>query len=193
MPAIILGVLFEVQCLTDVASLAPLRERIPSLPTITALTRLSIVLGVIGFMVSVLFSYYKASSNVVKQRAKMIFFGVTLAFFPTVVVFLFVHFVRFNFPMNLTVYFILSFPASMAYAIDYDSNLFDADAIIRRTVGYVMVTAVVVGTYVGVSVLLNVFLGRYEIAQSSAFPIVFTLAIILDLQSVKESNPIPGG
>jgi serine phosphatase RsbU (regulator of sigma subunit) len=178
LPAIILGVLFEVQCLTDVASLAPLRERIPSLPTITALTRLSIVLGVIGFMVSVLFSYYKASSNVVKQRAKMIFFGVTLAFFPTVVVFLFVHFVRLNFPMNLTVYFILSFPASMAYAI-IRHNLFDADTIIRRTVGYVLVTAVVVGTYVGVSVLFNVFLGRYEIAQSSAFPIVFTLAIIL--------------
>jgi serine phosphatase RsbU (regulator of sigma subunit) len=178
LPAIVLGILFEIQYLTHISWLTPLRENIPPLRTISALTRIVILLGVIGFMASVLFSYYKASSNVVKQRAKMIFFGVTLAFLPTLMVFLFVHFVKLNFPINLTIYFILSFPASMAYAI-IRHNLFDADTIIRRTVGYAVVTAVVVGAYVLVSVSLNVFLGKYEIAQSSAFPIVFTLAIIL--------------
>ncbi len=178
LPAIIISILSVVQLLTDITWLAPLREGIPSLRNITGLMRISIVAGVIGFMASVLFSYYKASSNVVRQRSKMIFFGLTLAFFPTVLAFLLVHFFRFNFPMNLTVYFILSFPASMAYSI-IRHNLFDADTIIRRTVGYAVVTAVVVGAYIGVSILFNVFLGKYEIAQSSAFPIIFTLGIIL--------------
>jgi adenylate cyclase len=178
LPAIILGVLFEIQYLTDISWLTPLRDNIPSLRTITALTRISIVIGVIGFMGSVLFSYYKASSNIVKQRAKVIFFGVTLAFFPTVLLFLFVHFLKMNFPMNLTVYFILSFPASMAYAI-IRHNLFDADSIIRRTVGYAVVTTIIIGAYVLVSVSFNILLGKYEIAQSRAFPIIFTLVIIL--------------
>jgi class 3 adenylate cyclase len=178
LPAIILGILLEIQYLTDISWLTPLRENIPSLRTITALTRISIVTGVIGFMGSVLFSYYKASSNIVKQRAKVIFFGVTLAFFPTVLLFLFVHFLKMNFPMNLTVYFILSFPASMAYAI-IRHNLFDADTIIRRTVGYAVVTAIIIGAYVLVSVSFNILLGKYEIAQSRAFPIIFTLVIIL--------------
>jgi serine phosphatase RsbU (regulator of sigma subunit) len=178
LPAIVLGILFEIQFLTHISWLTPLRENIPPLRTISVLTRIVILLGVIGFMASVLFSYYKASSNVVKQRAKMIFFGVTLAFLPTLIVFLFVHFVKLNFPLNLTIYFILSFPASMAYAI-IRHNLFDADTIIRRTVGYAVVTAIIVGAYVLVSISFNVLLRKYEIAQSRAFPILFTLAIIL--------------
>jgi len=92
--------------------------------------------------------------------------------------FLFLHFVKINFPLNLTIYFILSFPASMAYAI-IRHNLFDADTIIRRTVGYAVVTAIIIGAYVLVSISFNVLLGKYEIAQSKVFPIVFTLVIIL--------------
>jgi len=37
----------------------------------------------------------------------------------------------------------------------------------------------VVGAYVGVSVTLNFFMGKYQAAQSQAFPILFTLGVIL--------------
>jgi serine phosphatase RsbU (regulator of sigma subunit) len=40
-------------------------------------------------------------------------------------------------------------------------------------------TAAVVGAYVLVSISLNMLLGKYQVSQSSAFPIVFTLVIIL--------------
>jgi signal transduction histidine kinase len=83
-----------------------------------------------------------------------------------------------HFPWNFLVFFVIFFPASIAYSI-VRHNLFDAGAIIKRTVGYVVVTAIVVGAYVLVSVYLNVFLGKYQIAQSRAFPIIFTLIIIL--------------
>jgi len=70
------------------------------------------------------------------------------------------------------------FPASIAYAI-VRHNLFDVDAIIKRTVGYVLLTVIIIGFYALTTVILNVFLGRYEIAKSTIFPIIFTLVIIL--------------
>ena len=42
-----------------------------------------------------------------------------------------------------------------------------------------MVTGIVVGAYAVVSLGLNVVVGKYQIAQSRAFPILFTLGVIL--------------
>ena len=142
-------------------------------------------------MVSVLTSYFKNSSNIVKQKSKIIFFGVTLAFLPTVLLFLLVQLTKVNFPMNLTVYFILSFPASMAYAI-IRHNLFDADTLIRRTVGYAVVTAILVGSYVLISLGLNFLVGDTRVAQSKAFPILFTLAFILIFNPLRNRIQICG-
>jgi sigma-B regulation protein RsbU (phosphoserine phosphatase) len=86
--------------------------------------------------------------------------------------------VNVTFPWNFLVFFVIFFPASIAYSI-VRHNLFDADVIIKRTVGYVVVTAIVVGVYGVVSLSLNVFLGKYQLAQSRAFPILFTLGVIL--------------
>jgi sigma-B regulation protein RsbU (phosphoserine phosphatase) len=83
-----------------------------------------------------------------------------------------------NVPWNFLAFFVVFFPASIAYAI-VRHNLFDADAIIKRTVGYVAATVVVIGAYLGVSIMFNVYLGKYQLAQSRAFPILFTLGIIL--------------
>jgi adenylate cyclase len=178
LPAIILGILFEIHYFSRVSFLTSLSQQIPPLRTVTTATRIVTVTGVIGFMVSVLTSYFKNSSNIVKQKSKIIFFGVTLAFLPTVLLFLLVQLTKVNFPMNLTVYFILSFPASMAYAI-IRHNLFDADTLIRRTVGYAVVTAILVGSYVLISLGLNFLVGDTRLAHSRAFPILFTLAFIL--------------
>ena len=78
-----------------------------------------------------------------------------------------------------------SFPASIAYSI-IRHNLFDADAIIKRTVGYVVVTGVVVGAYALVSLVLNVFMGQYQVAESRAFPILFTLGVILIFNPLRD-------
>ena len=89
-----------------------------------------------------------------------------------------VYFLEVIFPWNFLVLFVIFFPATIAYSI-IRHNLFDADTIIRRTVGYVLVTVAVVGAYALVSVSFNVFMGHYQIAQSRAFPILFTLGVIL--------------
>jgi sigma-B regulation protein RsbU (phosphoserine phosphatase) len=80
---------------------------------------------------------------------------------------------------------VIFFPASIAYSI-VRHNLFDADVIIKRTVGYMVVTAVIVGVYALVSVSFNVFLGKYQLAQSRAFPILFTLGVILVFNPLRD-------
>jgi serine phosphatase RsbU (regulator of sigma subunit) len=185
LPALILALLFELQLFTSMRTSSHALSWLPDVKAITAFSRIFILFGVIGFIVLVIHSMFKTSSNVVRLRAKMIFFGVTFAFFPTVLVFLFVHFMEISIPFNFMIFFVLFFPASMAYSI-VRHNLFDADTIIRRTVGYTVVTAIVIGAYVLVSISFNVLLGQYQIAQSRAFPIVFTLAIILIFNPLRD-------
>ena len=90
------------------------------------------------------------------------------------------------FPYNFIVFFILIFPLFIAYSI-VRHNLFDADTIIRRTVGYVIVTAMVVGVYALVTVSFNLVLGQYQLAQSRAFPILFTVGVILVFNPMRDS------
>jgi adenylate cyclase len=177
-PALLLALCFEIQLMGLKYPGFPLAGMFPSVNIITAYSRFFILLGVLGFIVSVLFSYLKTSSNVVKLRAKMIFFGVTLAFLPVVGTFFVIHFLKVTFPINFLIFFVLSFPATMGYSI-VRHNLFDADTLIRRTVGYAVVTAVLVGSYALISLGLSFLIGDIRVAQSKAFPILFTLAFIM--------------
>jgi signal transduction histidine kinase len=141
-------------------------------------------LAVVGLIFLLAYSMFKASDSLYRQRAKTILIGVTIAFFPSVIVELLAFFVKFNFPFNFLVFFVIFFPASFAYSI-VRHNLFDADTIIRRTVGYVLATAAIVGVYWLTSVFLNVLLGKYQISQSKAFPIVFILIMILIFNPIR--------
>jgi serine phosphatase RsbU (regulator of sigma subunit) len=178
-PTLILALAYQNYLVTFKATLkSSLSTWLPSYGQIATINRSFTLFCVASLIALIVYSTLKASTTVARQRARMILFGVTIGFLPAAIITLLVLTLKVHFPWNFLVFFVIFFPASIAYSI-VRHNLFDADAIIKRTVGYVVVTAVVVGAYVGVSVLFNVFLGRYEIAQSSAFPIVFTLAIIL--------------
>jgi class 3 adenylate cyclase len=73
----------------------------------------------------------------------------------------------------------------MAYAIA-KHNLFDVDVYIKRAVGYAIMTAIVVGAYLSISIPLNLLVGKYQIAQSRAFPILFTLGVILVFNPLRD-------
>jgi sigma-B regulation protein RsbU (phosphoserine phosphatase) len=147
--------------------------------------RLFALFCVASLLALMIHSTFKASSVLARQRARMILFGVAIAFLPSAVIMLIVQLAKVNFPWNFLVFFVIFFPASIAYSI-VRHNLFDADTIIKRTVGYVVVTAIVVGAYAGVSLGLNVVMGKYEVAQSRAFPILFTLAVILVFNPLRD-------
>lgn len=133
----------------------------------------------------ILHSTFKASGILARQRARMILFGVSIAFLPSAILMLITVIFKVNIPWNFLPFFLIFFPASIAYSV-VKHNLFDADVIIKRTVGYVVVTAVIVGAYALVSVSFNIFLGTYQLAQSKMFPILFTLGVILVFNPLRD-------
>jgi hypothetical protein len=141
-------------------------------------TRVFMLFCSVGFIILLFHSMFKASTILARQRAQMILFGVTIGFLPPAMIMSAAYFLDLKFPFNFLTFFVILFPASIAYSI-VRHNLFDADVIIKRTVGYAVVTAIVVGAYAVVSIVLNVFMGKYQVAQSRAFPILFTLGVIL--------------
>jgi len=187
LPSAILAVGWQVYLtkFPQMLGLQSLEARVLSYPFLGTIARLFLIFFVVGGIVFVVHTTYRGASISVRQRARIIMLGITAAFLPVVLIMLIVSFGKIYFPYNFLVFFVLVFPASVAYSI-VRHNLFDADAIIRRTVGYVIVTAVVVGVYALVSVSFNVVLGQYQLAQSRAFPILFTLGVILVFNPLRD-------
>lgn len=151
---------------------------IPHPQIITPVNRIFYLVCALFLVVFLMHAVIRAGDPTSRARARMILFGICIAFIPTVLVHGVVMFFKVAIPWNLMVFISFFFPASIAYSI-VRHNLFDADEIIKRTVGYFVVTAVVIGAYVLSTVLFNVFMEQYQVAQSQAFPILFTVGVIL--------------
>lgn len=186
LPALVLFVTFQAYLFTYEGVLkSHLLSWMPTYAQIGSWARIYSLFCVAGLILLIFHSSFKAPSGLGRSRAKMILFGVTMAFLPSVMVTIAVNFLKVNFPWNFLVFFVIFFPASIAYSI-VRHNLFDADEIIKRTVGYFVITTVVVAAYAVVSVVLNVFFGQYQLADSRAFPILFTLGMILVFNPMRD-------
>ena len=185
-PAFILAVLYHIYyfSLSNGISSNSLNW-MPEFRTLGAVTRIFTLFCAIGMISFLIHSLFKAPNILARQRARIIVFGVTIGFFAPVILMVAVYALKINFPWNFLVLFIVFFPATIAYSI-IRHNLFDADRIIRQTVGYVLVTATVVGAYGLITVSFNVFMGKYQVAQSRAFPILFTLGVILVFNPLRD-------
>jgi sigma-B regulation protein RsbU (phosphoserine phosphatase) len=179
LPALIIAIGYQLYLFTFLESSTGISfSWVPDIKKVTSFNRLFTPLCIAGMLLSVLHSMYRASTNIGRQRAKMIIFGVAIGILTPLIFLSVTFFMKIYIHLNLLILPILFFPALIGYSI-IRHNLFDADTIIKRTVGYVVVTAVVVGAYAGISVTLNFFMGKYQLAHSQAFPILFTLGVIL--------------
>jgi len=158
---------------------------IPQYGKIALVNRFFTLFCVAALFALMIHSSFRGSTTVARQRARMILFGVTVAFVPSVIISLLVFLFRLNFPYNFLVFFVVFFPASIAYSI-VRHNLFDADEIIKRTVGYFVVTGLIVGAYAGISLAMNVYFGTYQLAHSRAFPVIFALGTILVFNPLRD-------
>ena len=185
-PAVILAIYYQIYLFGFKEILASTALAwLPSYLKMAPINRFFTLFCVLSLIIFVFHSVFRASAIIARQRSRMILFGVTIAFAPCVVIMLAAAVFQFSFPWNFLVFFVVFFPASIAYSI-VRHNLFDADEIIKRTVGYFVVTAIVIGAYAIVSVLFNVFLGQYQLAQSKAFPILFTMGVILIFNPLRD-------
>jgi sigma-B regulation protein RsbU (phosphoserine phosphatase) len=153
--------------------------------TLSTFARIFALLGSISLIAFVLHSLFRSQTVLGRTRAKMMIFGVAVAFLPVGILMMLAHTLKVFFPFNFVPIFVIFFPLFIAYSI-IRHNMFDADIIIRRTVGYAIVTLIVVAAYIGLSLSVNVMLGRSELAHSRLFPILFTLAIILVFNPLRE-------
>jgi len=186
LPAVILSLLFMIyfSAFKEILTSGAL-PWLPGYRELGGMGRIFSLFSAIMLFILQVHAVYKATTTAARQRARMILFGVTVAFVPPGMAMAAVHFLKANIPWNFLVFFLVFFFASIAYSI-VRHNLFDADTIIKRTVGYVVVTAVVVGVYALVSLSLNVIAGRYALAESRTFPILFTLGVILVFNPMRD-------
>jgi len=123
------------------------------------LSNILALLGALTFLVSAMHSYFRSSSVIARQRAKVVLLGAALAF-PLPAMFVVAGGVFGNrlgslvLLHNYMMFPVLIFPMSIAYAISRH-NLFDVDVFIKRTVGYAIMTAVVGAGYFGLQVGLE--------------------------------------
>ena len=105
--------------------------------------------SVLIFLGSCFQSWFTSSSEIAKLRSKMILLGVAISasipLFETVANPLLRVYIVPNF--NYYLPFLVAFPAFIGYSI-VKHNLFDIDAIIKRTYGYIVTTAAISGIYI---------------------------------------------
>jgi sigma-B regulation protein RsbU (phosphoserine phosphatase) len=157
----------------------------PTYPFLSSTARICTLLGFVGFLLLVLHTSFRSTSVMARQRSRMMIFGVAIAFLPVAILGLLTITSGIYFPFNFVSVSAVFFPLLIAYSI-VRHNLFDADVIIRRTVGYALATVFIIGAYAAVSLVLNVLLEQYQLAESKAFPILFTLVIIFIFNPLRD-------
>jgi sigma-B regulation protein RsbU (phosphoserine phosphatase) len=145
----------------------------------TTVTVVYMALGVLFFVASCLRQRLTAKSPIVKVRARMILLGFSIAASVPLLDSLANNFLRVYILPGFNYYlpFFIVFPAFVGYSI-VKHDLFDIDAIIKRTYGYVLTTGAVAGAY-GLFILVSNFaFGGFEFARSPFFPMIFILAVV---------------
>ena len=142
-----------------------------------------LILGAASLIVATLRAYFRKTSMLARQRAKVVLFGAVLAFpVPTMAPlasFMGMTLGGEKIVTNLAAIPMVIFPVSIAYAIARH-NLFDVDVFIKRTVGYVLMTAIVGAMYISLqlllrSVILAPLLGD---AAEKTYPVLFALLVV---------------
>lgn len=133
---------------------------------------------------SAVYSYFRTTSSIVRQRAKVILLGMALAFpIPAifqVMVSLGETVGQFQVLLNfLVIPPLIIFPMSVAYAIARH-NLFDVDVFIKRAVGYAIMTVLVAAAYVSVQIVLESFVlaPLFGASGRKATPVVFAVLVV---------------
>ena len=144
-------------------------------------------LGVIWFIGSCVQLRLTSSSEIVKLRSRIILLGfgiaASLPLTDLVINTIFHVYIVPNF--NYYLPFFLAFPLAVGYSI-VKHDLFDIDAIIKRTYGYVLTTGALGGIYGLVVLISNLAFGRYEITKSPMFPLAFILAVVFLFNPIRD-------
>jgi serine phosphatase RsbU (regulator of sigma subunit) len=140
---------------------------------------LYMVIAVLFFLGSCVILWWRSSSEMVRLRSKVILLGFSITASLPISDYLIRALFKIHIVPSYNYYlpFIFVFPVFVGYSI-VKHDLFDIDAIIKRTYGYVLTTGALAGIY-GIFVLIsNLAFGGLEFAKSPVFPLIFILAMV---------------
>lgn len=134
-------------------------------------------------------TWWKSASEIAKKRAKIISLGSILAVFVPMTDDLLLTFFDFHLlPQPVFLFYLpfyVIFPLSLAYAI-VRFNLFEFDAIIRRTYGYLLTTGSLAAIYAVIVIVSHYFFGHLDIERSPVFPFIVILVIVFLFNPIRD-------
>lgn len=124
-------------------------------------------------------------SPLVRQRIRIILVGFSSGYaFPAALVLL-SGITGGGVPVNYTAFTAFLLPLSLGYAI-VKHDLFEIDALLKRSVYYLTLTVVLTLTYLALLALLNFTVSISAFARSPLFPLIFTITVVLLLNPLKD-------
>jgi len=135
--------------------------------------------GIVIFLGSCLQLRLSSASEIIKLRSQIILIGFGIAASLPIVDAVIRTLFRVNIVPDARYYlpFLIFIPIFVGYSI-VKHDLFDIDAIIKRTYGYLLTTGTIAGIYGIIVLVSNLAFGGFEFAKSPVFPLVFILAVV---------------
>ncbi|MFN8545397.1 MAG: ATP-binding protein [Candidatus Binatia bacterium] len=145
-----------------------------------ALNTTMLWLGAVGvFFVSRLVrEWWRSRSQIVQQRVRVMTLGTLLGMGIPGAIFLVSAVLGGGTSINAAAFSGFLFALSLAYAI-VKHDLFEIDAMVKRGAYYLLLTGAVGAAYVGAVVVFNLLLQANAVTDSPAFPVAFTLAVLV--------------
>jgi signal transduction histidine kinase len=143
-------------------------------------------LGGAALLAAVAWDFFTSDSQLVRQRIRVLLLGFLCGFaFPGILMF-YSGITGGQVAVNYAGFTVILFPLSIGYAI-VKHDLFEIDALVKRSVYYISITATVAAAYLGFLGLANRAVRSAEIARSPLFPLLFTFAVVLLFNPLKDA------
>ena len=139
-----------------------------------------LMMGSIGIFLGLrlMATYWYGTSQLGRQRVRVMALGTLLGFGIPGVVLVTSAVVWGQVSMNIAAFTPFLFALSLAYAI-VKHDLLELDAMVKRGAYYLLLTGAVGAAYMGAVVLFNSVLQENAFTDSAAFPVLFTLVVLL--------------
>jgi signal transduction histidine kinase len=134
---------------------------------------------------STVWAYFTTDSHLVRQKIRVVLLGFLSGFALPALLMLSSGVTGGGVSVNYAGFTVILFPLSLGYAI-VKHDLFEIDALLKRSVYYLTLTVILTLTYLAFLALLNFSLNARGVAHSPLFPLFFTLTAVLLLNPLKE-------
>lgn len=153
--------------------------------TIHNLCMVHVGLGGLVLFCAVVWDYFTTDSHLIRQRVRVILLGFLGGYTLPGGVMLASGITGGEVAVNYGGFTVFLFPLSLGYAIA-KHDLFEIDALLKRGIFYLALTAALTLSYVVLLVFLNWMLRSTSFTRSPVFPLLFALAVVFFLNPLKE-------